>query len=183
MHHSAAPSTPSSPARPGRRSTGSLAVLAALTAALMVGCERPPDPDEVARRAAVAAALDSVYAVFSEAYVRANVQLDEVYAEDGYYLPPDSPILRGQDQFRGQFSFLERYALGNGPGPEISFEIVDREIAGDLAYDIGVYTIRPPGAPGDIEPGQGKFIVVWKRIDGEWRIWADAFSALGEAPE
>ena len=179
MHDSAAPYT--APSSPRTRRTGvggrlTAATLAAL--ALVAGCQRAPEPD--ASEAAVGAALDSVYAAMSEAYVRANIQLlmDEVYAEDAYYLPPDYPILHGQDQFRGQFSFLERYALDNGPGPEISFEIVDREIAGDLAYDIGTYTIRPPGAPADIEPGQGKFIVVWKRIDGEWRIWADAFSSL-----
>ena len=182
MRDSPTPSTPSPCARPRRRrSTRPLPILAALAAlGLAGGCEPPPDPDEVARRAAVEAALDSVYAVFSDAYARANIQLlmDEVYAEDGYYLPPDSPILRGQDQFRGQFSFLERYALDNGPGPEISFDIVDREIAGDLAYDIGVYTIRPPDSPDDVEPGRGKFIVIWKRIDGDWRIWADGFSSL-----
>ena len=139
-----------------------------------------PEPDAAARAAAVSAALDSTYTVFTRAYREANVQLlmDEVYARDGFYLPPESPILQGQDQFRGQFSFLERFARDGGPGPRISFDIVDRDIDGDLAYDIGVYSILPPDAAGDAEPGQGKFIVIWKRIDGDWRIWADGFSPL-----
>lgn len=127
-----------------------------------------------------AAALDSVYATFAAAYDSANVQLlmDEVYHPDAFYLPPDSPILQGQDYFRGQFSFLERYARAGGPGPGIEFEIVDREIRSDLAYDVGTYTIRPPNAP-DAEGTRGKFIVIWKRgQDGEWRIWADGFSSV-----
>ena len=104
--------------------------------------------------------------------------MDSVYAEDGLYLPPGSPILRGQDQFRGQFSFLERFTGGRGPGPDLSFDIVDRDVSGDLAYDIGVYTIRSPVNAGG-EPGRGKFIVIWKRdAAGSWRIHADGFSPV-----
>ncbi|MDX1675363.1 MAG: nuclear transport factor 2 family protein [Longimicrobiales bacterium] len=161
------------------RAAGALAVILALTACSEPG--QPPGPDPDAERPAVEAALDSVYRAFSEAYRSANVQLlmDEVYAPGAYYLPPGSPILQGQDQFRGQFSFLERFARSQGPGPEIRFDIVDRDIADGMAYDIGTYTIRSPGAPPDEEGTQGKFIVIWKRnSDGEWRIWADGFSAV-----
>ncbi len=158
-----------------------LTAIVCLAAAACTG----PDPGAAAERAAVDAALDSVYATFTEAYARASVRLlmTEVYADDAYYLPPDSPVLCGQDQFRGQFSFLERYARADGPGPRITFDIIDRDVNGELAYDIGVYTLRPPGAPADADGSRGKFVVIWKRIDGEWRIWADAFSPVGETPE
>ena len=174
MHQDAAAPRPPSPF------SGLLAAAILLTAATACAPESESDPDAAARHAAVSAALDSTYTVFRRAYAEANVQLlmDEVYAPEGYYLPPESPILQGQDQFRGQFSFLERFARDGGGGPQISFDIVDRDIDGDLAYDIGVYSILQPGASGDAEPGQGKFIVIWKRIDGDWRIWADGFSPL-----
>lgn len=152
------------------------------TGLLAAACAWPdPDAGSAESRRAADAALDSVYATFSRAYARANVHIlmDEVYAPGAFYLPPGSPILTGQDQFRGQFSFLERYARTEGPGPDISFEIVDRDLDGDLAYDIGVYTIRAPGAPADDPGTRGKFIVIWKRDQrGEWRIHADAFSAM-----
>lgn len=143
----------------------------------LAACTTPPDPDP--DRAAVDQALDSVYAAFSEAYARANVQMlmDRVYAPDAFYLPVGSPILEGQDQFRGQFSFLEPYARDGLPGPDIAFDIIDRDVDGDLAYDIGIYTIDS-GGPGG-QPGRGKFLVVWKRnSQGEWRIHADSFSPL-----
>lgn len=145
----------------------------------------PPDPEQ--RRAAdrektaVEGEIDAVYDVFSRAYARADVQMlmDSVYGDSAFYLPPGSPILRGQDQFRGQFSFLEQFARTGGEGPELSFEIIDRDYAGDLAYDIGIYTLRGPGAPTDGAATQGKFIVIWKRgEDGRWRIHGDAFSPL-----
>lgn len=139
----------------------------------------PASPDH----SAVSAELDSVYAVFTRAYADADVDLlmDSVYARDGYYLPPNAPILEGQDAFRGQFeSFLGPIAQRGEPGPLISFDIRDRAIDGDLAYDIGIYTIRRPDAPADAPGSSGKFIVIWKRdASGGWRIHADGFSALG----
>lgn len=156
-----------------------LALLVTGLAGACVDMERRADPAE--ERAAVEAALDSGYAAFREAYDRANVQLlmDEVYAPDAYYLPPGSPILEGQDQFRGQFSFLERYARGDGPGPRIAFEVIDRQIDGDLASDIGIYTLHAPDDAPDAEGTRGKFVIIWERNEeGEWRIHADAFSPV-----
>lgn len=131
-------------------------------------------------RAAVEGELDDVYDAFSRAYALADVQMlmDSVYGDSAFYLPPGSPILRGKDQFRGEFAFLERFTREGGPGPAISFEIIDRDYADDLAYDIGTYTLRAPGQPAE-DAARGKFIVVWKRgEDGRWRMHADGFSPL-----
>lgn len=132
-----------------------------------------------ADEAAVAATLDSLYGVFSAAYRQGSsaMLMDRVYADNGYYLPPGSPILEGKPQFREQFTFLDR--LEEGQGPSIEFDIIDRDVSGDLAYDIGYYTLRPHDAPPDAGGGRGKFIVIWKRNGaGEWRIHADGYSAV-----
>ncbi|MFW6089269.1 MAG: YybH family protein [Gemmatimonadota bacterium] len=154
---------------------------------LLVACTPPGsnDASDAPNDAVDASAgLDSVYAVFTRAYAEADVDLlmDSVYASDGYYLPPGGPILEGQDSFRGQFeAFLGPIAERGEPGPSISFDIRDRAISGDLAYDIGVYTLRPSGAPADAPGNRGKFIVIWKRdAAGDWRIHADGFSAMGD---
>lgn len=151
---------------------------------LATACSGGQDLEETGVAAddpSVAPALDSVYAAFTEAYARADVQmlLDEVYAPDAYYLPPGAPVLRGHDQFRGQFGFLEPYAAAGESGPRISFEIIDRDVHGDLAYDIGYYTLRSPDSPPEAEGSRGKFIVIWKRdAEGRWRIHADGYSAV-----
>lgn len=184
-------SQPGSPAelrrprqRPGRRSRRPVrALVPAVALAGAMACTREP-PTPSAERAAIDAALDSAYSVFTKAYARANVQLlmDEVYAPDAFYLPPGAPILKGQDQFRGQFSFLERYARADSPGPRIDFEVIDRGISGDLATDIGTYTLQQPDAPEDATGSRGKFIVIWTRTHGGWRIHADAFSPIETPP-
>ena len=150
---------------------------------LVAGCAEAPVPEEdrVADRDVAEAPeeLDRVYGTFQRAYSQADLQLlmDSVYARDAYYLPPGADILSGQAEIREQFAFLDRFAAQGGGGPEIVFDIVDRDVSGDLAYDIGTYTLTPPG-PGS-EPARGKFIVVWKRNEqGDWRIHADGFSPL-----
>jgi uncharacterized protein (TIGR02246 family) len=146
---------------------------------ILAGCGRGPASSD---SAAVAAGLDSVYATFRRAYAEADVArlMDSVYAPDAFYLPPGAPVLEGQDQFREQFSsFLAPIAERGEPGPSISFEILDRRIDGNLATDIGIYTLRPPGGAETDAGSRGKFIVVWLRdAAGRWRIHADGYSAM-----
>jgi hypothetical protein len=86
-------------------------------------------------------------------------------------------IMRGQDSVLAAFSFLNAFKE-RPSGPAIGFRIVDRQVSGDMAWDIGYYVLNPDGSPitqAD-EPG-GKFIVLWKRgADGQWRIHADGYS-------
>lgn len=122
-----------------------------------------------------AAAFDAAYAQFSEAYRQADPDLvPALYTEDAYYLSPNREIAKGG--VRSHFAWLEE--LEPGKGPVLSFEIVDRGIVGDLAYDIGIYTLHREDRPEGQE-SRGKFIVIWKRgDDGEWRIHADGFSGI-----
>lgn len=160
-----------------------------LLLSLALGCMRYDASDRAAEYrsgsaatdSTVSAQLDAVYETFVRAYHEADVDLlmREVYAGDAFYLPPDQPILSGQGEFRQSFAgFLDQFGEAGEPGPDISFDIVDRGIERDLAYDIGIYTLRSAGdaeAAGD----RGKFIVIWKRnAAGEWRIHADGYSAM-----
>lgn len=143
-----------------------LIVLAAVAAACT---PRAGDP------ARTAAALDSAYATFSEAYRTADPALVAgLYADSALYLVPGDSIVRGRPTIEAIFAgFLVPYSRSDSGGPRIRFEIVDRRIAasGDLATDIGYFVIN--------ERGRGKFVVVWRRgTDGRWRIHADGYSGV-----
>jgi ketosteroid isomerase-like protein len=117
-----------------------------------------------------AAEFDRAYARFTEAYRRADpAMVAALYADDAFYLVPGDTIARGHAEILRQFtSYLDSFRREGRPGPEVSFQIVDRAIAGDLATDIGYYTLNG---------SRGKFIVVWKKgADGRWRIHADGYS-------
>lgn len=123
-------------------------------------------------------AFDEVYAAFSAAYRAGDAEaVAALYADDAFYLAPGDEIERG-DVGR-HFGFLSSFEPG--AGPVIEFEVVDRDISGGLAYDVGYFTFRQDGAPAE-SAGRGKFIVIWKRgEDGVWRIHADGYSEVDDA--
>jgi ketosteroid isomerase-like protein len=141
-----------------------------LAAATLAACApRPHDP------AQVAAALDSGYATFAEAYRTADPALVAgLYADSALYLTPGDTIVRGRPSIEAIFAgFLVPYARSDSGGPRIRFEVADRWIAasGDLAADVGYFVIN--------ERARGKFIVVWRRgVDGRWRMHADGYSGV-----
>lgn len=120
--------------------------------------------------------FDEAYAAFAEAYRQGDpAAVTALYSSDAFYLAPGDEITKG-DVAR-HFEWLSSFDAGMGP--VVEFEIVDREVAGRLAYDIGYYTIRRSDAPAG-SGSRGKFIVIWKqREDGAWRIHADGFSEVG----
>lgn len=144
-------------------------ILVAATVAAMACTPRPRDPAETA------AALDSGYATFAEAYRTADPALVAgLYADSALYLTPGDTIVRGRPSIEAIFAgFLVPYARSDSGGPRIRFEIADRRIAssGDLATDVGYFVIN--------ERARGKFIVVWRRgADGRWRMHADGYSGV-----
>lgn len=124
------------------------------------------------------AAFDAVYAKFTEAYKRADpAMVTGLYTTDAFYLSPGRMIVRGQDSVLSAFSFLKSYK-DRPSGPAIGFRILDRQVSGDLAWDIGYYVMNARGQPVTAQDHPaGKFIVLWKRgADGQWRIFADGYS-------
>ena len=119
--------------------------------------------------------FEEAYAAFSAAYRSGDAEaVAALYEDDAVYLAPGDEIERG-DVGR-HFGFLSSFEPG--AGPIIEFEVVDRDVSGGLAYDIGYFTFRQDGAPAE-SAGRGKFIVIWKRgEDGVWRIHADGYSEV-----
>ena len=61
----------------------------------------------------------------------------------------------------------------------IGFRIFQREVIGDLGYDVGVYTLTATGPDGESRTDRGKFVVVTKKgADGKWRFAVDGYSGL-----
>jgi ketosteroid isomerase-like protein len=156
-----------------RRGGQTVGITAGALAALVFpgGVSRAQDTATEAVRA-----FDEAYAAFAEAYRQGDpVAVTALYSVDAFYLAPGDEIMRGE--VARHFEWLSSFDAGMGP--VVEFEIVDREVAGRLAYDIGYYTIRRSDAPAG-SGSRGKFIVIWKqREDGAWRIHADGFSEVG----
>lgn len=154
-------------------------LLVPVVGGLWLACEtpsadtRPEAATTVQDTAAISREFDAAYARFTEGYRTADAAMvANLYTEDAFYLQPDSDVLRGRPAVQATFeSFLGPFRERGEPGPDISFEFLERRIAGDIGYDVGYYLF--------FGQRSGKFTVVWRRdADGVWRIRSDGYSGL-----
>ncbi len=84
-------------------------------------------------------------------------------------MPPNAPRVDGRGAIRGAWAGMLQL-----PNVSLTFAPTDIVIAeaGDMAYDIGTYNLGLDGPDGRIED-KGKYVVVWRKVNGEWRVMAD----------
>jgi ketosteroid isomerase-like protein len=128
------------------------------------------------------AGLDAVYAKFSKAYRELDHELvGGLYSSDASYLVPDQNILIGRDKIIPTFKSFFDYVRERKGRMTISFKIVQRRVSGDMAYDVGIYTLTQYDSAGKGSTGQGKFVVVAvKEKSGEWKFQVDGYSDLAK---
>lgn len=113
-------------------------------------------------RAAIEAATRQLIDAFGQ---RDAAGCASLYTEQGAMLPPNADIARGrqaiQDVWQGIFDAgLTAFRV----------ESLEVESAGDLAYEMGRYTLY--AGDNDVAD-EGKYILIWKREAGQWRIHRD----------
>ena len=96
-----------------------------------------------------------------------------LYAEDGAVMPPNAPIGKGRAAIQQTWA-----GMMQTPGFDllISPEQILVSSSGDMALDRGTYslTIAPDGTT---QTDTGKYVVVWRKIGGEWKAAADIFNS------
>ena len=104
---------------------------------------------------------------------RDTMTIGDFYADDGEFLPPGSPRVTGRAAIRTAWAHMFQ-----APNMSLTFEAskVTVASAGDVAYESGPYTFAFDGPKGRIED-TGKFVVVWKRVNGEWKAHYDIFNS------
>jgi ketosteroid isomerase-like protein len=93
----------------------------------------------------------------------------EFYTPDGRFMVPNAPIAEGRTavgQMWGNLLSLPNVLLNFGPTS------IEAAASGDLAYEIGTYTLAFDRKGKRIED-RGKYVVVWKRIGSAWKAAAD----------
>ncbi len=94
------------------------------------------------------------------------------YADDAAFLAPNAPATSGKAAIRTAWDDLLKT-----PGLSLTFGPTTVRIAhaADMAYEIGTYTMGLDGPSGRVED-DGKYVVVWTRIGGDWKVAADIFN-------
>ena len=92
-----------------------------------------------------------------------------LYSEDAVVLPPDAQMAEGRDAVR------EFWQGAVDADLNIDLEPVDITVLDDTAYEVGTFegTVMMDGAE---TPMNGKFMVVWKQVDGNWVMHRDIWN-------
>ena len=92
-----------------------------------------------------------------------------LYTDDGQVLPPNSDFVTGKEAIQGFWQALMDMGI-----KEAKLDIVEVEQQDDLAFEVSKYTLK--GGEGQMLD-QGKYIVVWKQEDGQWKLHRDIFNS------
>ena len=92
----------------------------------------------------------------------------ELYTNDGMLLPTGSDFIKGKEAIRDFWQGAMNLGL-----KEAKLDILEVELQGDTVVEVGRYQLK--GA-GDEVLDQGKYLVVWKQEEGQWRLHRDIWN-------
>lgn len=96
------------------------------------------------------------------------------YASDASVYPPGMPIATGSGPIRDAFA-----KITSTPGFSLQWTAAKADISrsGEVGYTTGSYQMTMNGATE-----KGKYVTVWKKSDGPWKVAEDIFNADALAP-
>ncbi|HZQ22825.1 MAG TPA: SgcJ/EcaC family oxidoreductase [Terriglobales bacterium] len=109
---------------------------------------------------------------FCTAFNTANYdQVAAIFAPDGVWMPPNHDLVQGAHAIERT---MRRY--GEGGYQDLRQETIRVEASGDMALEIGEYTISIRQPNGTTVADRGKYLKAWRRM-GTWSIVADSWSS------
>ena len=152
------------------------ALLALSAGAIAGGCASLP-PVEAGAEEQTIRRLDAKFgAAADKRDLEAEVAL---YASDAVMMPPDAPAAKGTEAIRALWTEILKT-----PGLAINIvpEKIDLSTAGDLATDMGRAESEWDGPQGRVKVVE-KYLEVWRKTDGQWKVAYDTWSSNAPAPK
>ena len=106
---------------------------------------------------------------------RDPAMMASVYTEDAIAYPANSAPVKGKAALQAMWkSVLDSGIAG------VELNTAEVESAGDIAYETGAYVMKlKDGAVAD----RGNYVVVWKRVKGDWLLHRDIWTTAMPAPK
>jgi len=143
-------------------SRGIIIVVLGLVASWVVG-------SRLAHADGVRGAVENGNRAFIAAFLRGDAKtVSELYTEDAQVIAPGAPVARG----RAAIAAAWQKAIDGGV-KDVTLETLDVEAAGDLACETG--TVGLVGRDG--AASSARYVVVWKRTNGQWKLHRDIWNA------
>jgi uncharacterized protein (TIGR02246 family) len=118
-------------------------------------------------------AIGSVNGRFMKAFLRGDsAAIASLYTTDATLLPPGSPMLRGTSAIQAFW----QTAMDTGV-KEARLETVNLENNADFVHEIGRYTLTIQNSNRQNITVTGKYVVIWKKQNADWRLHIDIWNA------
>jgi uncharacterized protein (TIGR02246 family) len=112
---------------------------------------------------------------FMAAFKRGDVAgLADLYTENGQVLPPNGDFVTGRQALQMFWQALMDMGI-----KEVKLETVEVEEIDGTAIEVAEYTLLGEGGQA---LDKGKYIVIWKQEDGQWKLHRDIFNSSMPAP-
>ncbi len=119
--------------------------------------------------------INNINLKFAEAFKRGDAAaVAALYTSDARLLPPDAPMMSGTEAITKFWQGAMNLGI-----KEATLESIDVESSdgSDLATEIGKFTLSMETPGGERVAQTGKYIVLWKRDGGVWKLHADIWNA------
>ena len=140
-----------------------------LAVPFLVSCTTAPPPDT---SAADGEAIKAVSKQWVDAFNRGDAAaIAAIYTEDAKRFPPNSPMIVGRESIQAWIQVGLDAGIGN-----LQATMIELSINGDMAYEIGEYTLTIEPEEGEATGDSGNYVEIWKRVNGSWKISTDIFN-------
>ena len=104
-----------------------------------------------------------------------NEKIAECYTDDGKIFPNNREIIEGRTLIKAYWKSPEGVST-------IHHNVTPSEIKvlGSEAYDYGYYEGKTKRKDGQVVAWKGKYVIVWKKIEGEWKIYLDIWNRIAD---
>ncbi len=105
---------------------------------------------------------------------RANSDAEAIakmYTEDAQVMPPNAPLVEGRSAIRAYYRNV--FESTAAPAKYDEREVI---VFGDMTYRQGIYELAMP----DGRTEYGKFMQLWKNVDGDWKLHRAMWSSSAE---
>lgn len=121
--------------------------------------------------AEIRAEIERTNEKFMEMFRQGDAEgIAELYTQDGMVLPPNSDIIEGKQQIKDFW----KTAIDMMGIKSVQLQTQEVEPQNNMAYERGRAMIY---GEGDQEIDDSKYIVIWKRENGTWKLHRDIFNS------
>ncbi|MFA0961262.1 DUF4440 domain-containing protein [Roseivirga sp. BDSF3-8] len=121
--------------------------------------------------------IDAIIAAsvaFSQHYMKGDFdKMAASYTLNGAILPPGADIIQGREAIEKRWTLPEGVSISHHRSTPTEITV-----SGDFAYDIGYYEGTTVKKDGTESSWKGKYLIVWKKVDGKWLIHMDAWNGV-----